>query len=128
MTDIKSFLEETNPYVKIVNNADDICSMCPKRDGNNCMNIEDIEGHDKRVWNKVREDLAKLAEKNKENVGAIKDTECPVGKEEYNNSYDFVCVRWNTISNVIKNNIIDSKLVKDVCIKCRWSDICFNKS
>lgn len=34
---------------------------------------------------------------------------------------------WSEITEAIRTNIIDAGKIKQVCIECRWSELCFNK-
>lgn len=37
------------------------------------------------------------------------------------------CASWKEISNVIQKNIIGPEKVREVCVRCQWSEICFHK-
>ena len=97
MSEIKRYLEENNPKVRIVEHADDICSHCPNcRDGI-CKEEQSVQEHDSRVYAMV--------------INKVCDN-----------------VDWNTITGEINDRILKPNLIKNVCVKCQWSDICFNKN
>lgn len=95
MSQVKTYLDNENPPVQIVQGADDICKGCPHRRGDICKDEQVIREHDKRVYEQV----------------------CRLGTRAY----------WNDIKEEIENQIINPKKVKQVCVKCKWSDICFYK-
>jgi hypothetical protein len=35
---------------------------------------------------------------------------------------------WNHITDEIRTNIIKAGKVKQVCVSCKWSEICFSKA
>lgn len=38
------------------------------------------------------------------------------------------CASWDDITDAVRTNIIEPGKVKQVCVQCRWSSICFHKS
>lgn len=36
--------------------------------------------------------------------------------------------RWNDICETVYHEIIRKEKVRDVCVQCKWSDICFDKA
>lgn len=34
---------------------------------------------------------------------------------------------WEEITNAIRKNIIEAGKIRQVCVQCQWSDICFKK-
>lgn len=55
MQKVKEYLEKENPIVHIHEGVDDICRSCPKNQGKNCINEENVLGHDRRVYSEVKE-------------------------------------------------------------------------
>ncbi|MFQ9514758.1 MAG: DUF1284 domain-containing protein [Eubacterium sp.] len=35
---------------------------------------------------------------------------------------------WKDITDAVRTNIIDAGKVKQVCLECKWSEICFDKA
>lgn len=104
MMEIKKKLDRDNPVVRLVQEADSICHNCPKRENRECDEANIIAGHDRRVLSRVEKELRVLSQSDKE----------------------IVC-NWNEIVELIHRNIIDAKKIKEVCVQCQWSDICFKK-
>ena len=38
------------------------------------------------------------------------------------------CASWKDITDAIQKNIIKAGKVREVCVQCQWSDICFKNS
>jgi hypothetical protein len=109
MLQIKEKLENDNPMVKIVIGADSICMKCPNLINGKCKSEEEILEHDKRVYHQINKTFSAKSYDRRENYFIEKE------------------MRWKDICNVVYNEIINKNKLKDVCVKCKWSDICYNK-